>query len=407
MRTFFVCAAFAAVVLPANARAQMVTLTESAALEQLGPESPRVQAARAGVDIARADILAAARWPNPRATFNREAVAGVAENMLMVSQVLPVTGRRRLDVSAATARVEASSLRADDQIRRVRADLRLAFTDVWAAQERERELARSRDRLADLAGILGKREAAGEAAGFDRLRAEREVFDLEASRAMVATERAQAQAILTSFMATPRDAAVIEAVRPAAAIAALPTVDELVARAETSRGDLVALARDLDAAAFAERAAGRRAIPEPEVVAGTKTSNVAGGDTGSIVSVHISVPLFDRARPERAAAQARGRQARAEADVLRQSIRAQIAAWRATVMERRSIAERHRAALDAGTAQIERIAQVSYEAGERGILELLDAYRTGSAARIRQAELDAAVREAEIELEFVSGWEMP
>ena len=407
MRTFFVCAAFAAVVLPANARAQMVTLTESAALEQLGPESPRVQAARAGVDIARADILAAARWPNPRATFNREAVAGVAENMLMVSQVLPVTGRRRLDVSAATARVEASSLRADDQIRRVRADLRLAFTDVWAAQERERELARSRDRLADLAGILGKREAAGEAAGFDRLRAERQGFDLEASRAMVATERAQAQAILTSFMATPRDAAVIEAVRPAAAIAALPTVDELVARAETSRGDLVALARDLDAAAFAERAAGRRAIPEPEVVAGTKTSNVAGGDTGSIVSVHISVPLFDRARPERAAAQARGRQARAEADVLRQSIRAQIAAWRATVMERRSIAERHRAALDAGTAQIERIAQVSYEAGERGILELLDAYRTGSAARIRQAELDAAVREAEIELEFVSGWGMP
>ncbi len=407
MRTLFVCAALAAVVLPANARAQMVTLTESAALEQLGAESPRVQAARAGVDIARADTLAAARWPNPRATFNRESVAGVAENMLMVSQVLPVTGRRRLDMSAATARVEASSLRADDQIRRVRADLRLAFTDVWTAQERERELGRSRDRLADLAAILGKREAAGDAAGFDRLRAEREVFDLDASRAMAATERAHAQAMLTSFMATPRDAAVIEAVRPAAALAALPTVDELVARAETSRGSLVALARDLDAAAFAERAAGRRAIPEPEVVAGTKSSNVAGGDTGSIVSVHVSLPLFDRARPERAAAQARGRQARAEADVLRQAIRAQIAAWRAAVIERRAIAERHRAALEAGTAQIERIAQVSYDAGERGILELLDAYRTGSAARIRQAELDAAVREAEIELEFVSGWEIP
>ena len=51
--------------------------------------------------------------------------------------------------------------------------------------------------------------------------------------------------------------------------------------------------------------------------------------------------------------------------------------------------------------------QVSYEAGERGILELLDAYRTTSAARITQAGLDAAMREAEIELEFVSGWEMP
>ena len=407
MRTVFACAVVAAVVLPANARAQTVTLTEPAALEQLSAESARVQAARAGVDIARADVLAAARWPNPRATFNREAVAGVAENMLMVSQVLPVTGRRRLDVSAATARVEASSLRADDRIRRIRADLRLAFTELWAAQERERELVRSRDRLAALAGILGKREAAGEAAGFDRLRAEREVFDMDAGRAIAAAERARAQAILTSFMATPRDASVIEAIRPAAASIALPAVDELMARAETSRGDLVALARDLDAAAFAERAAGRRAIPEPEVVAGTKTSSAAGGDTGSIVSVHISLPIFDRAGPERAAALARGRQARAEADVLRQTIRAQIAAWRAAVIERRAIAERHRAALDAGTAQIERIAQVSYDAGERGILELLDAYRTGSAARVRQVELDAAVREAEIELEFVSGWEIP
>ena len=50
---------------------------------------------------------------------------------------------------------------------------------------------------------------------------------------------------------------------------------------------------------------------------------------------------------------------------------------------------------------------MSYEAGERGILELLDAYRTASSARVRQAMLDAAVREAEIELEFVSGWEIP
>ena len=50
---------------------------------------------------------------------------------------------------------------------------------------------------------------------------------------------------------------------------------------------------------------------------------------------------------------------------------------------------------------------MSYDAGERGILELLDAYRIGSTARVRQAALDAAVRQAEIELEYVSGWEIP
>ena len=406
MRTLLVCAAFTAV-MPVSARAQSVALTESQVVGQLGADSPRVRAAFAAVDVARADMLAAARWPNPRVTFNREAVAGVTENMLTVSQPLPVTGRRRLEVSAATARMEASASRAGSQISRARTDVRLVFTDLWAAQERERELIRTRDRLSELAAILGRREEAGDAAGFDRLRADREVLDVDANRALAATERAQAQAMLSGFLAASPAPDSIEAVRPAASAAMIPTVDELMARAETSRGDLVALARERDAAGFAEQAAARRAIPEPEVVAGTKTSNAAGGDVGSVVSVHVTLPLFDRARPERAAAQARARQVSADAEVLRRTIRAQITAWRAAIVERRAMAERHRMALGSTTEQIERIAQVSYEAGERGILELLDAYRTAAAARVRQVELDAAVREAEIELAFVSGGELP
>jgi hypothetical protein len=38
-------------------------------------------------------------------------------------------------------------------------------------------------------------------------------------------------------------------------------------------------------------------------------------------------------------------------------------------------------------------------------LELLDAYRSSATARLRATELEAALRRAEIELEFVSGWE--
>ena len=60
----------------------------------------------------------------------------------------------------------------------------------------------------------------------------------------------------------------------------------------------------------------------------------------------------------------------------------------------------------AGADDIERVARVSYDAGERGILDLLDAYRAGAGARTRQSALDLAVRQAEIELEFASGWEI-
>ena len=406
MRVHVACAVLAGAVLPVGAGAQTLSLTESQALVRFSIESPRVQAVRAAVDVARAEVLVAGRWPNPRLTYNRESVVGVSEHMLLVSQVLPLTGRRGLDVRAASARVDAVSSRVDDEIRRLRADLRVAYTDLLAAQSRERELARSRDRLRDLAEVIGRREAAGEAAGFDRLRADREAIDIESDRAVAATERARAQAMLVSFFPSALEG-VVEAVTTERAMMLLPPLEDLIARAEASQPSLLALGHELEAATLAERAAGRRAIPEPELVAGTKSSNAGAGDTGTVVSLHVSLPLFARARPERAAAVARAAQVRAESARLRLSLRAQITGWREALLARRENAAAYRTAVTANAEQIERIAQVSYEAGERGILELLDAYRVGASARVRQIALDTAVREAEIELEYVSGWEIP
>jgi outer membrane protein TolC len=87
------------------------------------------------------------------------------------------------------------------------------------------------------------------------------------------------------------------------------------------------------------------------------------------------------------------------------ALRAHLGALRTAVVERRLAADRYRAAEDAN-AELEQIAQVSYDAGETGILQLLDAHRTSLAARLRQIELDLATRRAEIELEFASGWEV-
>ena len=407
MRSVVLCATLAALILPSNAGAQSLPLTEAEALARFSPASPRVRAIRAAIDVARADVMAAGRWPNPRVIFDREAVAGVTENIMMVSQALPITGRRGLDVQAASALVDASSSRADEALRRARADLRLAFAQLVAAQIREGELTASRDRLRQLTEVLTRREAAGDAAGFDRLRAEREVLDVEADRGATATERARAQATLAAFFADPIDPAAIVAVDASTAPTPPPALGALVEHAESIRGELLAVRKEIDAARLSVRAADRRRVPEPEVVAGTKSSTAGAGDIGSIITVQASVPLFDRGRPERALAEARAKQAEARAEAFRIALRAEIAALRAAVIERRETADRYRTAAVNRTGEIERIAQVSYDAGERGILELLDAYRTGASARIRQTALDAAVRQAEIELEFVSGWEIP
>lgn len=406
MRTAVLCAWLAGVFVPAAARAQSLPLTEADALARLSADSPRVRAIRAAIDLARAEVQSVGRWPNPRLTFDRESVSGITENMTMVAQPLPITGRRGLEVRAASALVEASASRSEDAFRRARADVRLAFAQLAAAQIRERELTASRDRLRDLAEVLAKREAAGDAAGFDRLRAEREVLDIDADRSMAAIDRARAQATLAGFFGASVDPSGIVAVDRVPVRSALPSVEALVTSAESRRGELVALRKEIDAARFGLEAADRRRIPEPEIVAGTKSSNAAGGDIGSVFTVHASLPLFDRGNPERAMATARQTQAQARIDAFLVAVRAEITGLRVAVMERQDLAERYRATAVNNAREIERIARVSYDAGERGILELLDAYRTGSSARIRQAALDLAVREVELELEYVSGLEV-
>jgi len=405
MRTRTWCVAAALVCLPRLLAAQTV-LSEADALARLSADSPRVRAIRAGVDVARADVLAAGRWPNPRFTYNRESVAGVTENMFLVTQALPITGRRGLDVNAATALVAASDRRADQEVRQVRAALRSAYADLVSAQVREAEIARARDRLRGLTDILARRERAGDAAGYDRLRAEREATDLDAEWSAARADRARAQAGLAGFFSASSDVTSLTAVVPQpAARPALPGAEALVTHAVTTLPELAALRQEIASAEFAAQAAGRRPIPEPEIVAGTKSSNLAGGDIGGVISVHVTLPLFDRAKPENAQAEARRVQAAARVEAFEQVLRAQITALRAIVLERQQAADAYRGST-ATSASLERIAQVSYDAGERGILELLDAFRTGAAARTRQALLDAASRQAEIELELVSGWEI-
>jgi cobalt-zinc-cadmium efflux system outer membrane protein len=382
-------------------------LSEADAVARLSADSPRVKAIRSVVEVARAEVLTVGRWPNPRLNVDRESVAGVSETLTTVLQPLPITGRRTLERASATAIADATARRANDAVRRARADLRLAFADLVVAQVRERELTRSRDRLQELARILEKRETAGDAAGFDRLRAEREVLDVEADRVIAAADRTRAQARLAGFFAANTDAATLVAEERLTGAHDLPPVEILFERAQSTRGESLALQKEIDSARLLGQAADRRRIPEPEIMAGTKSSNVGSGDAGTVLSIQAVLPLFDRGRPERAIAQARANQASTELEALRITLRADIVAARAAAVERRRAAERYREAALKNSGEVERIAQVSYDAGERGILELLDAYRTSSAARVRQAALDATARESEIELEFISGWEIP
>ena len=68
----FACCAAAAPVL--GQTSAPLVLSEADAIARLSPDSPRVRAIRSGIDLARADVLTASRWPNPRVYVGRESV---------------------------------------------------------------------------------------------------------------------------------------------------------------------------------------------------------------------------------------------------------------------------------------------------------------------------------------------
>ena len=180
-----------------------------------------------------------------------------------------------------------------------------------------------------------------------------------------------------------------------------------MARAEESRGELLALQKDAEAASLSIRAADRRRIPGAGGAWPARSGRTSAAATSAASSAcrprcRSSIPGVPSGRRPRPAPT----RPQAQREAFRLVLRADIEAARSAAVERRRAAEAYRAAASKNAGEIERIAQVSYDAGERGILELLDAFRTSASARLRQSALDAAARDAEIELEFVSGWEI-
>lgn len=391
------------VLLCVPARAQQ-PLTEADAVARLSADSPRIRALRAGLAMAEADVLAARRLPNPSVTLSREAAGGVSEKYALVTQVVPITGRRQLETAAARLSASATALRIGDLERRAAAEVRLAFATLLAAQTRESEIASTHKSLQELVGAIRSREQAGDVAGFDRLRVEREVLDVEADLSEAGARLARAQADLAAYFDPAIAPSALRAAGPAPP-RELPTAEQLIARAHETRGLLTALQHDIESAESARKAADRSRWPEPEVAGGVKTPGVSGLDAGSVLSISAALPLFDRSRAERARAEARGRQAAAELDWQRARIRAEILGLHAAVEAQRRVAAAYRADAITRSAALQRIARVSYDAGDRTLLELLDTFRVGLAARLRVADLDAELRRLEVDLEFVSGWE--
>ena len=255
------CVAFA----PAGAAQP---LTEAGAVARMRAEYPYVTALRLGVRELEADARERTLPANPAVAYTREEAGAVVDDFLLVSQELAPWGRRRLLGEAAGHGVAARAADADARLLAIEAELRLSFADLLLAQARVRSLEAGVGRLDALVAVLRTREEEGEGSRFDRLRAEREVAEVEADLALAGIDRRRAQARLAAFFAEGTDPDALTAAGRLDDRPAPPASARAVVQTPERRPDYRALGLDAARWGAEERAARRLRLPAAQLTGG-------------------------------------------------------------------------------------------------------------------------------------------
>jgi outer membrane protein, heavy metal efflux system len=386
--------------------------SESQIIERFLAFSPQARELRARVALIEAEARTRTAYPNPSLSYSREG-AGYNE-FFEGSQTLPLSGRIRYLRDAGSAAVSVAEANRDAALWSLRSDLRLAFYRMVASQERVRMLATGTSDVENLIRILRQREDAGEGSRYDRLRAEREAAELRIDTAVARSLVAAAGAPMAGWL--PEGSRVQQVRGDLTVPSERPDLDELVRRAIGVRADYRAEQKRLARYQIEEMAARRLRIPEPQVSAGVKRADVTSGmganpfsnvaRTGLALSLSVPLPLFNSGRYEVARYQAEQEQSNAHTAVLERQIRTEIQGARDVLAIRAGALAAWQRELGSAGADLTRITQTAYEEGEIGILELLDSLRVSRAASLRLLDLQAALKEAFIELERVVGEEV-
>jgi cobalt-zinc-cadmium efflux system outer membrane protein len=382
-------------------------LTQEQALERFERENPQVRALAARVQAVQAETQAWSLLPNPAATYSREDAAGAKDDFLLVQQSLPVNGRLGLLRNAGSAQVRATEAETTYERLLLRSDFRATFYELLLAQQRVVLLESWVRQLRGTVNILQARQREGESSTFDRLRGERELADAEASLASPQIVLAQARSRLASYLEPGTDPASIRVRGDFSSGEPLPPLAELISRALSIRGDYAAGQQQLQRLGFERRAASRLAIPDPHVTAGLKASTAPGRNgNGYLLSVTVSLPVFNRGQTEVSRIRATEERTQAELAARRQKIETDVRAAYEAAQLRRRIAEDYARQLGTRGNELAQIAEVAYREGEQGILELLDAHRVAMLSGLQALELSWLSKQAEIELNRSVGEEV-
>lgn len=374
--------------MPLAARAQDVVDEDTAIERALSREgiSARDDAERAA---SAAEIEIIGPRDNPSVEISREGAGGESEYQLGIVQPIDLNGRRGSLRDAA----RADGLATEAEIARRRqvlvAEVRQAYVQCATASAQLDVWQRYTDELAEAERVSNARAEAGDTAVYDvrRVRVERRAAEAQLARARgdIAADCA-ALASLTGI-ADPQ----VE----------LEAITRLTSAAQPGeRADLLADERRIEAAQYRVRAADQARLPQLAVGVGVLRRD-DGIDTayGPVVSVGVTVPLWNSGSASVRREQARAAALESELLITRRRVEAERNAAAARLAAAREAAVTAAGAReDAG--RLGTIAETAYQAGEIGVVELLDAYEAAREADLSVIALatDAALAAVEYDL---------
>lgn len=380
---------------------QKLRITEKQAVQRALEQSDLTRAWGATLSRARATTISAGAWPNPSLSYTHEQSYeqpdAVGEDFVLVEQELPVSGRRGLRADAANANAEAQRHEVTAEMAHAAAEVRTAYYAVLYLRQQLEVRTAWLDDMREFEKVLVQRVDAGESATYDLERLRKETAeiaaDIEIDRAALAQQQSELRGIL---YLSDRDGTVV----PTGELmpGEIPG-NSALREAVDARPEVAAATSRVEAAEYSERAASRWWVPEPTVTAGYRGASVAGEHyPGFVAGLSLTLPLFYQSGGERLAAQAELERATSRQALLRRKYTARVIGLAEQTRRLRAAAATYR---KEGLDRSERVADVArsaYDAGEIGMLELLDAYRGLVDARLRALTLAKSAREHEIEL---------
>jgi cobalt-zinc-cadmium efflux system outer membrane protein len=380
---------------PPGLAVEEAPLTLEAALDRARARSLAVIAGQSRIEEARARARGArVLRDNPvleGAVGHRYEEGGATDFDVALGQTFELGGRRGARIAAADASLARETAAADHARVRALREVASAFFRSVAAEERVRLSRVSSGFAEDVQRITERRHAAGDVAALDVNLAAGALAKARSEERAAEAEEVLAKSDLKALLAM--DAEVPLALAEGDGPRALPTLEALREAAE-ERPEVRALEAELREAA-SEVALGKGSR-WPDVTPSVRFEK----DDGTNVlwgGLRLSLPVWSRGQEARAVGEARAARLGGELEAARRIARVEVeGAWEAHRLRRAAAA-----ALDASAAHLEEnatLARRSYEVGQIGLMDWLQARRETLETRLLHLARLLDAREAEMDV---------